>query len=81
MIRLQADTPLVVGDATLIIIARLSIDADSTDHACWLHAGKEPYALVIRDARGLRALDMAGRRLAIEELIEDVPALADLSNA
>jgi hypothetical protein len=81
MTRLQADKPLVVGDATLIIIARLSIDADSSGHACWLQASKEPYALVIRDGRGLRALDMTGRRLAIEELIEDVPALTDLSNA
>lgn len=81
MIRLQLDTPVAVGDATLMIIARLSIAADSAGYASWLHASKEPYALVIRDARGLRAQDMAGRRLSVAELIDDVAGLAELSNS
>ncbi len=75
MTRLQPGAPIVVGDATLIIIARLSIEADSTGSACWLHASKEPYALIIRDAQGLRALDMTGRRMAIAELLDEVPGL------
>ena len=75
MTRLQPGAPIVVGDATLIIIERLSIEADSTGIACWLRASKEPYALVIRDTHGLRAQDMTGRQLSITELIDDVPGL------
>ena len=75
MTRLQAGTPIVIDNATLIIITRLSIEADSTGYMYWLQASKEPYALVIRDAHGLRALDMSGRRLAISELIDDVSGL------
>jgi len=62
MTRLLPGTPIAVGDVTLLVIARLVIEADSSDHACWLYANKTPYALVIRDAQGLRALDMLGRR-------------------
>ena len=78
MIRLQPGTPIVVGDVTLMIIARLSIRADSTGYACWLQASKEPYALIIRDPHGLRALDMAGQRLALAQLLDDLPGLASI---
>lgn len=78
MIRLLPGTTIVVGDATLMVIARLSIQADSAGHACWLQASKEPYALIIQDDHGLRALDMAGRRLAIAELLDDVPGFESI---
>jgi len=78
MTRLQPAAPIVVGDVTLVIIARLSIQANITGHGCWLRASKQPYALVIRDAQGLRALDMAGRRLATAELPDDIPGLESI---
>lgn len=79
MTRLQPGTPVNLGDVSLMIIARLIIDADNAGTTCWLHAHKEPYAIVIRDASGLRALDMAGRRLPITELTDDVPGLESIS--
>ncbi len=78
MTRLQPGTPIIVGDTTLIIITRLSIEADSAGSACWLHASKEPYALAIRDTHGLRALDMTGRRLVIAELLDEVPGIESI---
>jgi hypothetical protein len=73
--RLIASTPIVVGDSTLQIVARLVIEADSLGPACLLHANKAPYALVVRDARGLRALDMSGRPLPLAELAKGLPEL------
>jgi len=76
--RLLAGTPIAVGDSTLLVIARLVIEPARVDRGCWLYASKAPYALVIRDARGLRALDMMGRRLSLAELAKDLPELESL---
>lgn len=78
MTRLQTGAPINIDGLTLIIIERLSINVNNACHSLRLNAGKEPYALVIRDTRGLRALDMMGKRLVIEELIEEIPDLIDL---
>jgi hypothetical protein len=78
MTRLLAGAPIAVGDATFLVVARLVIEADSSDHACWIYANKAPYALVIRDAQGLRALDMAGRWLSLAELAKDLPDLESI---
>lgn len=78
MMRLLAGTPIAVGDSTLLVIARVVIEADKSDHGCWLHADKAPYALAIRDARGLRAMDMMGRRLLLADLAKDLLDLASI---
>lgn len=78
MMRLLASRPITVGDATLLIIAQLVIEAGSSDRACWLHANKAPYAVLIRDAQGLRALDMLGRRLSLAELAKDLPDVGSI---
>lgn len=75
MRRLLVGTPIVVGDSTLLVVARVVIEAERSDHACWIYANKAPYALMIRDARGLRAVDMTGRRLLLAELAKDLPDL------
>ena len=68
MIRLHADAPIIFGDSTLILITRISITAHSAGAKCWLQACKEPYALVIRDTHGLRAMDMTGQRLETDRV-------------
>jgi hypothetical protein len=75
MTRLEPGNPIIMGNITLIIIARLSIQTSSAGPAGWLHASKEPYALVIREEQGLRAHDMAGQPMEMELLIEDIPEL------
>jgi len=77
MTRLELGNPKAIGDLTLVIIERLSTNADHTANTFWLNARKEPYALVMGDNRGLRALDMTGQQLVIEELTEAVPGLIE----
>lgn len=72
---LEPGKPIVLGHCTLLIINRLTIDADSAGAGYWLQGSKEPYALMIREEQGLRAVDMAGREIAIEKLIETIPEL------
>ena len=48
MTSLELGNSIIIGDITLIIITHLSIHADRSGPAGWLHARKEPYALLIR---------------------------------
>jgi hypothetical protein len=75
MIRYQLGIPINISETTLLTIERLSIAADSGKSSCWLNVTKEPYAVVIRTANGVQALDMAGQPLAITGLNDLVSGL------
>jgi len=64
MKRLLPDRSIRIGEATLTVVARHSIDAECSTDTCWLYATKEPYAVVIQDAQGVRAMDMLGQPLS-----------------
>lgn len=69
-------TPAVAIDGTrLLVVARLVIETDRLKQRLWLVASKVPYALVIEDHEGLRALGMSGERLSVNNLVEEVPEL------
>jgi hypothetical protein len=78
MTRLELGNPIIIGDITLIIITHLSIHADSAGPAGWLHARKEPYALLIRKDRSLSVQDMAGEPMEMDKLIEAIPELESI---
>jgi len=77
MTRLELGNPMAIDDLTLVIIERLSINANHAANTLWVNTSKEPYALLIRDTSGLHALDMTGQQLVIEELIKEVPGLSE----
>ena len=70
----RADPPVTVGSVTLLPIARIVVHAIGTTPA-WVAASKEPFALVVRDAGGIRALDANARPIPLEELRAKVPGL------
>ena len=72
---LQAGTPLTVGTVTLVPIERVVLDhAQGRWHVGWSMV-KEPYALLVRDAYGVRAISAAGAPIPVEVLREQVPGL------
>ena len=78
---LRAGSPLSVGDVTLVPIERAGIRSDMGDAGCWISAFKEVFAVVVCDARGVRALDADSSEIALDALIRKTPDLgAILSN-
>ena len=73
---LRAAGPLRVGDVTLVPVARAGIRSDSGEGGYWLIAFKEPWAVVVRDTGGVRALAMDSSDIALDALIEMTPNLA-----
>ena len=70
---LQAGAPLRIGDLLLVPIERVVRNVDFGELGLWFTFDKEPYALVVRDASGTRALEVAAATVSIEELRERIP--------
>jgi hypothetical protein len=72
---LRAGAAMPFGAVTLLPIERVVLDARRGDGCCWFAAVKEPYALVLRDAAGIRAVDVHAAAIPIEMLRVRVPRL------
>ena len=69
----RASTPVTVGSVTLLPIERVVLHADRGNTRLWFSATKEPYALVVRDAGGIRAVDTNAMAISLEVLREKLP--------
>lgn len=71
----RAGAPLRVGSVTLLPIERVVVRSEVGALGAWFSAAKEPYALVVRDAGGIRALDVGAPAISLEALREEIPGL------
>ncbi|MBI5719735.1 MAG: hypothetical protein HZC37_18855 [Burkholderiales bacterium] len=73
---LRAGAPVTVGRLSLLPIERVVLHSHWGDARAWVSASKEPYALVVRDAAGLRVVDTAAAAsVSLEVLRERVAGL------
>ncbi len=73
--RLRAGRSVAVGSVTLWPIERVVTEVVTGRRHAWLMLRKEPYAVVVRDAQGIRAVDTHAVALSIDHLSQEVPGL------
>ena len=73
--RVRAGTPLRVGSVTLLPIERVVVHSAVGALGAWFTAAQEPYALVVRDAGGIRTLDIGATAVSLEALRAEIPGL------
>ena len=73
--KLQAGTPFTVGSATLLPIERIVIHTMRGKTHGWVSIVKEPYALAVRDAGGIRAVDTDAIAVSLEQLRVKFPQI------
>jgi len=78
MDELRAGNPMVACGVTLVPIERCSIQSDTGDMGCWLSGQKEPCAIIVCDATGVRALNMKGAEIPVEDLVQKITDLGAL---
>jgi len=78
MAALRAAGPVRVGDVTLVPVERTEILSSTGDAGLWMRAVREPVAIVVCDAGGLRALAMDSSELALDTLIGKTPNLGEV---
>jgi hypothetical protein len=75
MDELRAGNTMVVGEVTIVPIERCFIQTVTGDMGCWLSGLKEPFAIIVCDAIGVRAFDMEAIEISVESLIHKIPNL------
>ena len=78
MDKLQAGIPLTTGKFTLIPVEHLFLKTKIESTYDWLVAFKEPYAIIVCDSNGVRALSLKDKPLSLEDLFQTVPDLGAL---
>jgi hypothetical protein len=74
----RAGAPLRAGAVTLLPVERTVVHAVRVARGAWLSATREPYALVVREAGGLRVVAAGPAPVSLEELRERIPGLEAL---
>lgn len=72
---LRAGTPLTVAGVTLLAIERVTMHSQLSDTGAWLAFSKQAYALVVKDAIRIRAIDIDAAEISLKQLCETVPGL------
>ena len=76
MDELRAGKPMVEGEVTIIPIERCYMQSVFGNIGCWLYGLKEPFAIIIFDATGIRAYDTAAIEISVASLIKKIPDLS-----
>ena len=71
----RAGTPVTRGAVLLLPIERVVLHSGRGNTRVWFSAIKEPYALIVRDAGGLWAIDTDAAAVSLEALRQRVPGL------
>lgn len=71
----RAGTPVTHGAVLLLPIERVVLHSGWGNTRVWFSAIKEPYALIVRDAGGLWAIDTDAVAVSLDGLRERVPGL------
>jgi hypothetical protein len=75
--RLVPGALVAVGSLRILPVERVALDAGGGGAAAWLVARKEPWALVIDDGSGARALGPDGVAVPLDAVRRRVPDLDD----
>ena len=71
---MRAGAPVHVGGVTLLPIEHIALQSQMDIVGAWVSAAKQPYALIARDATGIRTVDIDGA-VSLGELREKIPGL------
>ncbi|MFC1846787.1 hypothetical protein ACFLYS_01845 [Chloroflexota bacterium] len=75
------EKPIVIGDVTLIAVARSSLKYKSIGKGIWLFGMKLPIALVVISGSLRRAFRSTGEEVSIDQLMEEIPEIGFLSQS
>ena len=75
---LRPGAPVRVGSVTLVPVERVVVRAHAEERLAWCSASKEPFALIVLEDRGARAIGPDAAPIPLEDLRERVPGLDGL---
>ena len=76
MDELRTGKPMVTGEVTIVPIERCYIQSVPGYMGGLLYGLKEPFAIIIFDATGIRAYNTSMKEITIASLIQKIPDLS-----
>ena len=77
MITVRLGPSVTVGDLTIRPVERTTVNATPAGRGVIAVASKEAVAVIVRSPGGTFALDISGEPMALDDLIRDVPEVAE----
>ena len=74
---MRPGTPVHFSDVTVLPVEQVSLHMEMGIAGAWFSAAKQPYALIVRDAGGIRAVDI-DTAVSLDQLRESIPGLGAL---
>jgi len=71
------ESPVVVGEVTLIPVAKTSLNYERSNGGIFFFGMKQPVAVVAISVAGKRAFRITGEEVSVEELIQEVPGIKE----
>ena len=71
----MTDKPVCIHNVTLIPVVSHHLHSYYNAMTHWVYANKEPKAIIICDANGIRAFDMLAKEISIKSLSKIIPNL------
>lgn len=78
MSEMKVGAPFVSGDLAIVPIEAVQSDSYPSKRGIWAWGFKEPAALVLCRKPEIRAFDILGRELDLEDLLAEVPGLLEV---
>ena len=76
MAELRTGNPMAAAGITILPIERCFMQSGRGNMVCWFSGLKEPFAILVCDADGIRAFDMVGREIPVASLLHEIPDLS-----
>lgn len=81
MAELRTGNPMAAAGITIVPVERCFMQSGRGIMGCWLSGLKEPFAILVCDADGIRAFDMVGREIPVASLLHEIPDLSAVTAA
>ena len=78
MNELKVGTPFVRGDLAVVPVEAVQVDSCSSGRGICAWGFKEPAAVVLCTAPSVRAVDILGREMDLDDLADQVPGLREV---
>lgn len=72
------DSPVGVGEVTLVPIARASVNYERGNGGILFFGMKQPLAVVVISVSGKRAFRITGEEVSVQELIQELPGMKEM---
>ena len=75
---IKAGQPIKVGDVTLVPIIRTFVSCAGIGPGIVVHGSKSPTGIVVLSKVNKYAMDLTGKRMTIDQYLQQVPGLVDV---